>query len=103
MDTRRLRRVVSLTTVAATAVLGVVVGLNPFPDATQETATSAVRPDAQAPLAAREARATARLQLAERSLRTAAAKADSSVSVPPAPIVAVAPAPVAPVTQSSSS
>lgn len=111
MEAPRLRRTVSALAIAATAGSAVAIGAHPFPDAAPAT-TAAVPPaapplDADASLAQREARAAARLDLAEQRLRALASRADVAASAPvvaaPAPVVSVAPSYSAPVTRSASS
>jgi hypothetical protein len=94
---------VSASAILATAAVGVAVGLNPLPGASQSAPPVVADVEREAAVVAREARAAKRLEMAEQRLRAAAAKADSVPAPKPAPIVTIAPAPVAPVTQSASS
>jgi hypothetical protein len=110
MDPRRLRLRVTLGVIAATAATAVAIGSDPLPHsapvALPDTALAGADRVDSAALAAREARAAARLQEAERRLRAIAAAGSSPVApaaTPAAPVVSVAPPAQAPVTRSASS
>ena len=101
MQARRLRAAVALGAVAMTAGVALAVSAHPFPAAPEPSST--VPSDPQAALAAREARALARLAAAERHLRVLGAHVAPPPAAAPPPAVALAPAPAAPVTSSGSS
>ena len=105
MGARRLRSAVTIGAVALTVGVAAAVAADPLPRGTADPppppAPSSVG-DPAGDLAAREARALARLRAAELLLRAEAVRQPAPAPAS-APVVAVAPAPTAPVTSSGSS
>ncbi len=104
MDAARLRTVASVTAVGVTAGLATVIGADPLPAAPSTLPAAAGRGgDPPTGLIARERRAVARLELAERRLRSIAAGASAPVPAAAVPaVVALAP-PAAPAVTSTGS
>jgi hypothetical protein len=107
MEPRRLRRGVTLGAIVVTVAAAVAIAADPLPHSTPaplpDTAGADTLGADAAALAAREARAAARLAEAERRLNAIAGGAAPRTEVPAAPVVSVAPPARAPVTRSASS
>jgi hypothetical protein len=79
MSVSRPRRVLAFAVIAITAAAVTAIGSLPAPSAAPTTiAPAAAPPGIEAALAAREARAAARLRLADQRLRAVAASTSSS-------------------------